>query len=147
MTTSTNLDVFDKTVHKSNEWIRELMGELHSEDRQYAYRVLRATLHALRDRLTPDEAVDLGAQLPMLIRGLYYEGWTPKSTPTDHDREAFLDRIAGAMQDQPGVPDPERWTRAVFAVLAERIDAGEIEDVVRILPDSFRSLWPETVGA
>ncbi|MDX1661838.1 MAG: DUF2267 domain-containing protein [Gemmatimonadota bacterium] len=142
--TDTGLDVFESTIHKTNQWLSDLMEELHTEDRKYAYRVLRATLHALRDRLIPDEAVDLGAQLPLLVRGIYYEGWTPNATPTDDDLEAFYDRLGERMSDQPGVPDPERWTRAVFAVMAEHVDGGEIENVREMLPSGFESLWPES---
>ena len=73
----TGLDVFDTTVQKTNVWLKDIMQELGWEDRHKAYMGLRTTLHALRDRLTPEEAAQFGAQLPMLIRGLYYEGWTP----------------------------------------------------------------------
>lgn len=142
----TGLEVFDKTFHKTNEWLAELMEELHTDERKYAYRVLRSTLHALRDRITVDEAADLGAQLPMLIRGIYYEGWKPGSTPTNDDLEEFLERIQGEMEDQPGVPDPRRWARAVFTVMSHRIDAGEIRDVTGLLPDELRALWPEAVA-
>ena len=67
----------ERTVHATNNWLEELKEELRLQDRQQAYHLLRVVLHTLRDRLTVAEAVDLGAQLPMLIRGLYYEGWTP----------------------------------------------------------------------
>ncbi len=74
-------------------------------DRHAAYRVLRAVLHALRDRLTVAETVDLGAQLPMLIRGLYYEGWTPNDKPLrERTREKFRhsSAISTAARDGPG---------------------------------------------
>ncbi len=142
---STGLDVFDTTLHKTNAWLADLMAELHTDDRKYAYRVLRATLHALRDRLPVGETSDFGAQLPMLVRGIFYEGWRPSDTPTDDDREAFLSRVAEAMSDQPGPPDPERWIQATFRVIAARVDAGEVADVAGILPQDLRQLWPEAV--
>lgn len=143
MSVSTKVNALDRTIHKTNEWLDAVSEELHAEDRQESYRTLRAVLHALRDRLISDEAVHLGAQLPMMVRGVYYEGWRPSATPTDDDREAFLERVQRELEDRPGVPDPERKVRAVFAVLADRIDGGEIDDVVHSLPETIRSLWPE----
>lgn len=144
---NTGLDVFDTTLHKTNEWLAQLEDELHTEDRQESYRTLRAVFHALRDRLIADEAVHLGAQLPMLLRGVWYEGWRPSRTPTSDDRDAFLARIRESLSDQPGVPDPERRARAVFAVISRHVDGGELEDVVHILPEGLRELWPEAVRA
>jgi uncharacterized protein (DUF2267 family) len=71
--TITSIDVFETTLHKTNGWRKELLEELDWQDRHAAYLALRATLHALRDRLTVEEVAELGAQLPMLIRGFYYE--------------------------------------------------------------------------
>lgn len=116
------------------------MAELDSHDRHLAYSALRATLHALRDRLTVEEAVDLGAQLPMLIRGLYYEGWTPSGKPVKWHRAEFLN----AIRDRFGgewPPDPETLARAVFRVLRRHVTAGEIEQVERMLPKDVRDLW------
>ena len=70
---STGLEVFDETLHKTNMWLKEIAQEL-SVDRHGAYQVLRAVLHSLRDRLTINEAADLGDQLPgssSLTRGLH----------------------------------------------------------------------------
>ena len=71
---STGLDVFDRTVQAANLWLKELMDALGWDDRHKAYQGLRTTLHALRDRLTLEEMAQLGAQVPLLIRGVYYEG-------------------------------------------------------------------------
>src|SRR3954452_19690727 len=74
---ATGLEVFDTTLQKTNEWLQEMMQEFGTESRQQVYLILRATLHALRERLPLEPMAHLGAQLPMLIRGFYYEGWSP----------------------------------------------------------------------
>lgn len=74
---STGLDTFDKTVQESNLWLKDVMEWLDTRDRHHAYSTLRAVLHPLRDRIGPESAAHLGAQLPMLLRGLFYEGVGP----------------------------------------------------------------------
>src|SRR5215207_818759 len=77
MTTTTRLDILDRSVEKANIWINDVAAELGTTARHEAYRALRAFLHALRDRLPIAEAVQLSAQFPLLIRGIYFEGWQP----------------------------------------------------------------------
>jgi len=135
------LDVFDRTVHKTYGWLADLSGALGVDDRQVAYRALRATLHALRDRLTVEEVAQLGAQLPMLVRGFYYEGWDPTAKPLKlRHKDEFVAYIASEFTN--GEVDPERAARAVFGLLAQRISAGEIKDVKHVLPAEVRQLWP-----
>ena len=137
----TKVSAFEGTIHKTNVWLKDVMAELGWEDHQRAYHALRAVLHALRDRLTVEEATDLGAQLPMLIRGFYYEGWNPSRTPVaEHKREEFLRHVADEFRGDLAA-NPEQITRVVFKVVAKHVTAGEIEDVKRILPEPIRALW------
>ena len=139
---ATGLDVFDTTLHKTNIWLNDLMEVLGWPDRHKAYQALRATLHALRDRLTVEEVAQLGAQLPMLIRGFYYEGWDPTGKPVRvRHKDQFLARIEQQFQGDDRI-DPEQVARAVFTVLAKRVSEGEIEDVKHVLPAEIRDLWP-----
>jgi len=143
---TTGLDVFDQTVQQTNTWLAEIERDLGA-NRQRAYLALRGTLHALRDELVPDEAVHLAAQLPMLVRGLYYEGWNPNKTPAeDRNREAFLGRVEAAFARTSGV-NPEQAARTVFRVISEQIDRGEVEHIRRLLPNSVRSLWSHPLTA
>ncbi len=148
---ATGLEVFDTTLHKTHAWLKEVMKELGTEDRHKAYLALRSVLHALRDRLTVEEVAQLGAQLPMLIRGFYYEGWDPTGKPVkERHKEDFLAHIYRAFKTtRAGEPDidPEAVARAVFRVLARKISEGEIEDIARILPREIRELWPEEARA
>ncbi|MDB6017453.1 MAG: hypothetical protein JWR19_1942 [Pedosphaera sp.] len=139
---ATGLSVFDTTVQKTNHWLKELMAVLDWEDKQQAYRALRAVLHALRDRLTTEEVAQLGAQLPMLVRGIYYEGWdpAPKRERVRH-KEQFLARINQHFREDEFM-DAEQLARAVFTVLENHVSAGEIEDVESMLPAELRELWP-----
>jgi uncharacterized protein (DUF2267 family) len=133
----------DHTVQETNIWIKATAKQLHFEERHHAYSALRAVLHALRDRLTPDSAVHLGAQLPMLVRGIYYEGWHMAGKPTaDKSTQDFADHVQ--QQLPPQFPmDPLTVSRGVLEVLWERLDPGEIAKVIDQLPIALRNLWPQ----
>jgi len=137
-------DVFAQTVDLAHHWLDDIVGETGWDTRR-AYSALRAVLHVLRDRLSLDEAVDLGAQLPLLIRGLYYEGWRPSAAPLKYrHKEDFLQRVADQF---PGLQeiDYEPAVRAVFKTLARHVTAGEIKHVMQQLPADVRSLWASTI--
>ncbi len=140
---ATGLATFDSTLQTTNIWLHELREELGWEERHRAYHALRVVLHAIRDLLTIEEVADLGAQLPMLVRGIYYEGWHPTRQPQKRvrKREEFLAPISQAFQDHPEV-SPEGVVWAVFKVMERHITQGEIKDIKQILPKSVRALCP-----
>jgi uncharacterized protein (DUF2267 family) len=143
----TGLDVFDATLKKTNEWLDDITDELALENRHAAYAALRATLHALRDRLILEEAVHLGAQLPMLVRGFYYEGWRAVPGPVKMHREEFLLRVEEELTAKSTVKlDSETVVRAVFQVLSRRISKGEIDQIEQSLPKDLRDLWPVSIA-
>jgi uncharacterized protein (DUF2267 family) len=117
--------------------------ELGRDDRERAYHAFRAVLHALRDQLTVAEVADLGAQLPLFIRGVYYEGWKPSKKPEKRrKKEEFLCQIAAAIPgDDEIYPEAIAW--AAFKVLERHVSSGEIDDVKHALSRAIRSLWPE----
>ncbi len=137
------IKAIDHTVQLTHEWIAELQDRLDWADFQRAYRLLRVTLQSLRDWLNVDEAAQLGAQFPMLLRGIYYEGWHPAGTPVgERGLDDFIARIDDAFKTDP-IDDPEEAVSAVFKQLSHRISEGEIEDVRNRLPKPLRDLWPE----
>jgi uncharacterized protein (DUF2267 family) len=137
----TGLEVFDTTVQRTNIWLNEIAEQL-GPDRQRAYHALRAVLHTLRDRLTVDEAAHLSAQLPMLVRGLFFEGWHPAHKPEKmRTGEDFLARIQAELVGIQPI-NPEAAARAVFAVLDRHVTPGAGMHVKDMLPKEVRRLWP-----
>jgi uncharacterized protein (DUF2267 family) len=132
--------IIERSVEKAHIWLNDLAAQLGSDDQREAYRVLRAYLHALRDRLPVDEAAQLAAQLPELIRGIYYEGWNPSSTPVRYrDFAEFLDRVASeAILD--GETAASYAVGAAAEVLRRHVSAGEIDDIRAILPEELRPI-------
>jgi uncharacterized protein (DUF2267 family) len=140
--TTERIHVFDSAVQEANLWLKALMDRLVTDDPHFAYVALRSVLHALRDRVGPQNAAHLSAQLPMLIRGLFYEGWHAASTPTrERHYDDFIDHVRRDLPKDRGY-DVDEMTRVVFGLLWERIDKGEIAKLVRIFPEELRDFWP-----
>jgi uncharacterized protein (DUF2267 family) len=140
--------IWDRAQSKSSIWISDLSDRLGWANAPLTLLALRAVLHALRDRLPPDEAVELSAQMPLIIKGVYFDGWDPSSTPARaRTKEEFLTLVRTNLQRAARDIDPERLTRTVFKLLAERISEGEIHDVRGMLPFDVAELWPGPVHA
>src|SRR3546814_21183995 len=89
----TGLEVFDKTLQTTNIWLNEIIDEI-GPDRQIAWKVLSTVLHKLRDRLPVDAAAHLGAQLPLMVRGAYYDQYQPARQPADcRQLEQFTEEV------------------------------------------------------
>jgi uncharacterized protein (DUF2267 family) len=139
---ATGFESIDHTVQLTHVWINELDASLRWDNKHRSYRLLRAVLQAVRDWLPVNEAADLGAQLPMLLRGVYYEHWRPAATPVKERSKAdFVARIDHAFKTDPIAYTPEA-VAAVFELLSAKIGTGEIEDVRHALPAELRALWP-----
>ncbi|RJQ36953.1 DUF2267 domain-containing protein [Candidatus Microgenomates bacterium] len=132
---------FEATIQKTNELLKEIERKFCWENRRnQSYAALRAVLHTLRNRLTVEEAVQLGAQLPMLIRGMYYEGWNPKHVPVKMDKEEFLGEIRrqfplsieGTTEDLVCV---------VLQALQKYISFGEAQNLISILPKDIAQMF------
>ncbi len=136
-----HLAELEGAVRASAEWIDDLQQRLGWHDRERVYSALLATLHALRDVLAQKEAVYVGAQLPALLRGLYYDGWHPSGRFPPRSRSAFIERIQDGVHRDPGI-DAEQVARAVLALLAARLPAGELEDAKAATPEPLHNLWP-----
>ena len=139
---TTGLDTFDRTLQETNHWLRIVMAELKTDSRHQAYIALRAGLHALRDRIGPECAVHFGAQLPILLRGVFYEGWEPSETPIRERRlDDFLAYVESMLGPNAGI-DPAEALSATFAAIAESVPFPEVLKLVNVLPRDLKALWP-----
>ncbi len=138
---TTGHEAFDRTLQTTHLWLNEI-GEAVGSDKQLEYHALRAVLFALRDRLPVEEAFHLSAQLPLLIRGIFWENYRLADTPERYrSRDDFLEKVAQGLP-QAELLDPEICARAVLGVLVKHIQPGEIEHVKQAMPEPVRELFP-----
>jgi uncharacterized protein (DUF2267 family) len=102
-------------------------------------------VRALRDRLPVGEVADLAAQLPLILRGVYYEGWRPAAavvpSAKDHNKAQFVGHVAQGLGGDVILGDAEDAARGVLRVLARRVSGGEVDDVRNSMPARLRELW------
>jgi uncharacterized protein (DUF2267 family) len=145
----TGLDVFDVTIQRTNAWLKDLMQELNWSDRRQTYLAFRCVLHAIRDHIALKDAVFLGEQLPMLIRGAYFEHWTPPDRPPLlRSQEDFFSILSCSLaRDGEHAANAKAVTLAVFRLLERKATEGEIEDLQHVMPQALSDLWPPTLRA
>lgn len=134
-------------TQQTQEWLKELTETQGFQSEEQAYSFLRAVLHAVRDRLTVNEAVHLGQQLPMMIRGAYFEGWKPAMAPNDFDTEGeFMAHVRNSLHEtnEGGDMEVERGSRAILAYLDGRLHGGTLRHVKQQLPPQIEGLFPTT---
>lgn len=134
------LDVFDRTLHTTNGWLKEISEDLEI-DRHAAWKVLSVVLHKLRDRLPVDLSAHLGSQLPLLVRGVYYDQYQPARQPSRcHGLDDFTAEVGEWLTDAAPI-DPARAIRTVFGVLSRHLAPGQVAKVRANLPKTLREAW------
>lgn len=142
---STGLEVFDETIQKTNTLLKRIEAETGWEGRRsQSYALLRSVLHTLRDRLTIEEIAQMGAQFPILVRGIYYEGWDPSVIPKKVNKEQFLLEVRAELP-MPVEEDIEDLVRAVLIALSSHVSPGEVGDIISVLPKDIASLFEDIV--
>jgi uncharacterized protein (DUF2267 family) len=143
---TTGLEVFDRTLHTTNLWLDEICAEI-GPDKHLAWHVLGAVLRAVRDELLIGQSAHLGAQLPLLVRGAYFDQYRPAAQPAaERSQEDFIARIREELAGCRPVR-PDLAATAVMRTLNRHITEGQVKKVRDALPKSVRALWPEPEGA
>ncbi len=141
---ATGLETFDRTLHTTNKWLSEIIDELGYGDKSVAYHAFRAVAHTVRDTLPVAESADLAAQLPLMLKGVFFDGWSGhRNEDTPRTVEAFYSDVLGRYDGPVQPADAEALTRAVLSVLRRHVSEGEIHDVLHAIPQRLVELWPE----
>jgi uncharacterized protein (DUF2267 family) len=139
---TTGLEVFDKTLHTTNLWLDEINAEI-GPDRHLAWHVLGAVLRSIRDEMQVEQSAHFAAQLPLLIRGAYFDQYRPATQPAaarSHD-----DFVARIQHDLDGARPigAEAAASAVMRTLNRHVTEGQVKKVRDALPKGVRAMWPE----
>jgi len=139
---TTGVTNLDNSVDSTNIWLNDTLEQLQWQSKISAYQALRGTLHALRDRLPPEEAVQLAAQLPLLLKGMYFDGWKPVDKPEKYKKEEFARRVHEQFDLDPDL-DVGRIIEGVLRVMYRHMSKGQLENIAGNLPKEMWGWFPE----
>jgi uncharacterized protein (DUF2267 family) len=139
---TTGLEVFDKTLHTTNLWLDEISAEI-GPDRHLAWHVLGAVLRSIRDEMQVEQCAHFAAQLPLLIRGAYFDQYRPAAQPASgRSQQDFIGRIHRDLDGTRPIKIEQAAT-AVMRTLNRHITEGQVRKVRDALPKGVRAMWPE----
>lgn len=136
------VDIIESSAQKTQLWLKDVQEELHGANRVQAYSALRAVLHALRDCLPMGEAIKFSAQMPLMIRGIYFDGYKPRTKPSRMTKTEFFAYLRDCLRNQTDI-DPALATSAVLRTLYGHLSLGELKGIQLVLPREVRALWRE----
>jgi len=142
---TTGVKNLENSIDLTNIWLRDFLTQLNWQSKDSAYQALRGTLHAIRDRLPVEEAVDLASQLPLIIKGIYYDGWTLRDKPEKFKKEEFARRVHAQFEFDENV-NPAEVIRAVLWVMYRHMGEGELRDVKFNMPKEIQEWFPEEIA-
>ncbi|MEZ0351665.1 DUF2267 domain-containing protein [Mycobacterium sp. pR1184] len=138
MSTRTSVTALDHAIDSAHTWVNDVAAEFDTEDREFAYRVLRAWLHTLRDRLTVEASAHFAAQLPDLIRGVFYQAWDPNAVPDKYDADAYTVRFS--REANIALCDVGKAAAATTAAALHHLPAAQIDKALGQLPIEIRKI-------
>ncbi|MEH1167404.1 DUF2267 domain-containing protein [Micromonospora sp. CPCC 205539] len=137
------ISAFDSSLDKTNLILKDIETAYGwpKDRRNQSYAALRTVLHLLRDRLAVQESVEFAQQLPVLVRGIYFDGWNPSDVPIKLNRDDFLYEVRqGFPYDVEG--GPERLAQVVLDTLRRHVTQGEWQDVKATMPKDLARMLP-----
>ena len=143
------LQNFDEHAQRGNEFLQLIALELgDTSNKEAAERITRAVFRSLRELLTLEENFQLIAQLPIILKGLYVEGWAPQKKNKKRSKKLddfYLDVIkeegAKARKDFTTEDEIKKGVNAVFTVLRMYISEGQMKDAKAVVPDEIKILF------
>lgn len=137
---TTGLQVFDASLQKTNELLEKIEKDMGwAGRREQTYKALRVVLHALRDRLTVEDSANFSAQLPVIIKGTYYDGWKPEQVPIKMSKDDFVNRVQSEFQFSID-RDISEMIKIIFNNLFETMGEDESKDLKEKLPQDLYRL-------
>jgi uncharacterized protein (DUF2267 family) len=129
---------FEEYASEGNRIINKIARDLKT-GRNRAARISRGVLHAIRDRLPPDDAIQFAQGLPMALKGIFIDRYDVSKTPVViRSREGFIEFVrskAGplAAVDFPTSQSVINALQSVFFVLERNMSYGQVQQIKKLM--------------
>ncbi len=138
MSTNTKAAALDHAVQAAQAWVNDVAKQFGTDDKEFAYEVLRAWLHTVRDRLTVESSAHFAAQLPDLIRGVFYAGWDPSRVPEKYNVEGYRMKFAKEANIAPA--DVAKAAAVCTAAALHHLPQPQVDKALEQFPEDLRDL-------
>ena len=92
-----------KQVREDYTWITDVAEKVGAPGNpDVGLKALRGVLHVIRDMLKMEEVFTLSNHLPLMIRGIYFEGYNPYEVPVMIYNRELLNRFRKRMGPRNG---------------------------------------------
>lgn len=138
---------FEQYAPEGNKFVKEVAEELdNAQDTDHAYRVMRSVFHAIREVLSPEESLHMLAQLPLMVKGTYVDGWHISSGNRIRSMAEFLACLRQqnepvATRDFGNDETAIHHTKCVLNVIKRHVATGEIQHMMDQFPMELMELW------
>jgi uncharacterized protein (DUF2267 family) len=129
---------FEKYASEGNHIINKIARDLET-NRNRAARITRAVLHAIRDRLPPDDAIQFAQGLPMVLKGVFIDRYDVSKTPiVIRSREDFIEFVRSKAGPSAAIDFPTSQSvinalQSVFFVLERNMSYGQVWQIKKSL--------------
>lgn len=140
---------FEKYAAEGNRLLKQV-AERTGEPRNTARasRIVRTVLHGVRDAMMPGEAADVMSQLPLVVKGVFADGWKIGPHPKRfHSEQEFIDYLresagGAAARDFGNDQELKSLVKEVIGVLEEDYwSEGQVRQIRQVLPEKLRTLF------
>lgn len=139
----TGIPALEDALRDAQGWLASAGHRINTRSSQVALACLRGTLHTLRAQLDVRRAIEVGERLPLVMRGVFFDGWDPHDAPPPAaTKDEFVGRVAADNGRNPRIK-AERAAKAALEVIFERLPAAVTARIVERLPENLRELWPD----
>lgn len=123
--------------------LNQLRADADLETTERAAKALEIVLGSIVQRLMPDEAMDLIAQLPSLLQP------TLRALPPGPDKMITRQTIGAELRKQLGTDQNHAWQVLVVVgeIVAKTVSRGQIQDVHGQLPNGLRGIFSSSETA